>query len=219
MRGGHNASMTSTSFAILLDLDGTLVDSVYYHVAAWDRVLQEHGYHVPLREIHGGIGLGGDRLVPWLLGRHVDDAEDLMTAHSEAFQDFGGRLRPTEGALELLEDLETREVPFLIATSAGSRTRALLLEALGREDLETTDGGDVDSSKPAPDLLAHACVRLDVDPEDAVIVGDSAWDAHAARRLGMASIAVRCGGIADAVLLGAGAQEVVDAPRDLIARL
>ena len=211
--------MTSTSFAVLLDLDGTLVDSVYYHVTAWDRVLQERGYHVPLRRIHAGIGLGGDRLVPWVLGRHVDDAEELITAHSEAFTEFGDRLHPTDGARELLEDLETRDVSFLIATSAGSEERALLLEALGREDLDTTDGSDVSSSKPAPDLLAQACGRLGVDPERAVIIGDSAWDAHAARRLGMAAIGVRCGGIADDVLRGAGAQEVVDAPRDLSARL
>lgn len=211
--------MPSRSYAVLLDLDGTLVDSVYYHVEAWDRVLSQRGYAVPLRAIHAGIGLGGDRLVPWLLGEHVKDAEELMSAHSEAFAEYGDRLRPTSGARALLDDLQTREVPFLIATSAGTQTREVLMAALGREDLETSDGGDVASSKPAPDLLEQACDRLDVDPRDAVIIGDSAWDARAARRLGMASIAVRCGGIADDVLLAGGAQEIVDAPRDLVARL
>jgi HAD superfamily hydrolase (TIGR01509 family) len=211
--------MTSTAYAVLLDLDGTLVDSVYHHVLAWDRALRDHGRHVALRRIHAGIGLGGDRLVPWLLGGRTDDAEALIEAHSDIFAAYADDLRPTAGARALLEDLEQRGVPHLVATSAGTSTREILLGALGREDLETTDGGDVESSKPAPDLLAQACSRLDVAPGDAIIVGDSAWDALAARRLGMAAIAVRCGGVADADLLRAGAQEVVNTPRDLIARL
>lgn len=211
--------MTSNSYAVILDLDGTLVDSVYHHVLAWDRALRQYRLQVPLRRVHAGIGLGGDRLVPWLLGGHTEDAKSIIEAHSDIFAEYADVLRPTEGARELLEDLEKRGVAHLIATSAGQQTREVLLSALGREDLETTDGGDVESSKPAPDLLEQACSRLEVAPQNAIIVGDSAWDARAARRLGMAAIAVRCGGVADADLLRAGAQDVVDAPRDLVARL
>lgn len=212
------SSPTPTS-GILLDLDGTLVDSVYQHVVAWHEAFVEAGYDVPQWRIHAGIGMGSERIVPWLLGGHVDDAEDLTAGHKRRFLDRTDTLRRTDGALELIDDLERREVAFIISTSAGAEERKALLAVLGREDLPFTDSSGVDSSKPAPDLLLASCTEAGIDPARAIMIGDSTWDALAAGRAGMQAIAVRCGGFGDAALLGAGAKRVVDAPRDLVGQL
>lgn len=205
--------------AVLLDLDGTLVDSVFQHVVAWDAALSGGGYEVPLWRIHTGIGMGSERLVPWLLGGYPENLDALSKAHERAFLDHAGELRPTNGALALLDDLERREVPFHIATSATEAVRKALLGALGREDLPTTDADAVDSSKPAPDLLLAGCDALGADPTDMTLVGDSPWDAEAARRVDIRCIALRCGGFGDDRLRGAGAFAVEDDPLALVGRL
>lgn len=209
----------TTSRAVLLDLDGTLVDSLYQHVVTWARAFREHGHDVPLWRIHASIGMGSDRMIPWLLGGTVDHADALSDAHEHRFLELADELRPTTGASELIDDLEARGVPFLIATSAGDTEKEALLEALGRPDLGTTHADEVASSKPAPDLLEASLDELGVQPDAATLVGDSPWDARAAQRLGMRCIAVRCGGFGDAELADAGAIDIVDAPRDLIGRL
>lgn len=205
--------------AVLLDLDGTLVDSVYLHVICWHEALAEHGHEVPMWRIHAGIGMGSDRLLPWLLGGHPDDADAVSDAHTRRFLDRAEGLRPTNGALALVEDLEHREVPFIIATSAGSEEREALLDVLGRADLETTDSGDVPSSKPAPHLVRESSAEVGEEPRRATLVGDSPWDAAAAIRLGVRTIAVRCGGFGDQELRDAGAYQIVDDPRALLGRL
>lgn len=205
--------------AVLLDLDGTLVDSVYLHVDTWVRTLREAGHDVPAWRVHAGIGMGSDRLVPWLLGRTPDDLDELSEQHHRLFLERADELVPTRGARELVEDLERRGVPFTIATSAKPPVRKALLACLGREDLDATDAGDVDSPKPAPDLLLAACKDLGVPPVHATLIGDSPWDAEAARKVGVRAIAVRTGGFGDDRLVHAGADDVVDAPLDLVGRL
>ena len=211
--------MTSSSTAVLLDLDGTLVDSVFLHVVTWHKILREAGHDVPQWRIHDGIGMGGSRLVPWLLGRHVDEADELKDAREKLFLEYADDLVPTPGATALLDDLRIREVPFVVATSATEDTAEALLAALGEPDLATFDSDSVGSSKPAPDLLAAALDEMGARTEDATLVGDSPWDAEAADRLGIRMLAVRCGGFGDGRLLDAGATAVVDDPRALVGRL
>jgi HAD superfamily hydrolase (TIGR01509 family) len=208
----------STTPAALLDLDGTLVDSVYHHVLAWQDALRDAGYDVPATRIHAGIGMGSDRLLPWLLGGHVDDADAISDAHGERFLARAQDLRPTPGAAALLDDLRRREVDFVIATSAGEATREALLDVLGEQDLPLAGAGDHDS-KPSPDTLIAACGQIGTTPDRAVLVGDAPWDAVAARRIGMLSIAVRCGGFGDALLRESGFSRIVDDPRGLIGQL
>lgn len=203
----------------LLDLDGTLVDSVYSHVTAWSTTLRSHGYDVPAYRIHAGIGMGGDRLLSWLIGHEPDDADELRDEHTERFLDIVTMLGTTPGANALIEDLERRGAPFVIATSASPDEREALLEVLGRPDLKATDNEEGMVSKPAPDLLLAACESVDADPAEATFVGDSPWDAEAARRIGMRAIGVRCGGFSDAALRTGGAFDVVDSPRELVGRL
>lgn len=143
---------------VLLDLDGTLVDSVHQHVVAWREALLAAGHDVPQVRIHAGIGMGADRLVPWLLGEDVEDADAIADDHTERFLGMVDGLRATRGARALLDDLERRDVAFIIATSAGSDERDALLDALGRHDLPITDAEDVASSKPAPDQIGRAHV-------------------------------------------------------------
>lgn len=210
---------TTQNHAVLLDLDGTLVDSVYLHVVAWSEALHAAGRPQPMARIHAGIGMGSDRLVPWLLGGHVEGAGEIADEHRRRFLAHADRLVATSGAVALLDDLAERSVPFVVSTSAGTEEREALLAALGRQDLPIAGADDVASSKPAPDLLLRACAELGTDPEQVTMVGDAPWDALAAGRVGMRAIAVRCGGFADEVLLGAGAHRVVDTPGDLIATL
>lgn len=209
--------MTSSS-AVLLDLDGTLVDSVYFHVTAWAEAFHAAGLTVPMARIHAGIGLGSDRLLPWLIG-HREDAGRISEDHARHFLAHAGQLSPTPGARELLEDLEARSVPFVVATSAGQEEREALLAALGREDLPIVGADDVESSKPAPDLLVAGRDQLPGAPGHILMVGDSPWDAIAATRAGMDAIGVTCGGFADATLRKAGASRVVANPADLIGTL
>lgn len=211
--------MDKVQNAVLLDLDGTLIDSVFYHVVAWDAALSEHGFNVPLWKIHEGIGMGANRLVPWLLGRQVPEVESLTDAHARIFQRYVDRLHPTNGATLLLEDLDIRQIPYLIATSSETKLRKKLLRVLGREDIKTLDADAVKLSKPAADLLVAAYETLSVDPHRTTMIGDSPWDAEAARRVGIRCLAVRCGGFGDERLLAAGALAVVDDPQALIGRL
>lgn len=210
---------SQAQLAVLLDLDGTLVDSAYLHVLAWDAAFVAAGYEVAHWRIHDALGIGGDRLVPRLLGRHVPEAGDISDDHKRRFLDSADRLRATDGALELIDDLERRGVPFALATSATGTEGEALLGALGRDDLPAAGADSVDAPKPAPDVLLAACEQLAVPPERAVLIGDSPWDAEAAVRVGARMIGVRCGGFGDDRLHGFGAVDVVDGPRDLIGRL
>lgn len=205
--------------SVLLDLDGTLVDSVFLHVVTWHRALSGRGYTVPMWRIHDGIGMGSSRLVPWLLGEHVEDADELSTTHDKLFLEHADELVPTPGATALLDDLRRRDVSFIVATSAHGEMAEALVNALGEPDLDMFSADDVGSPKPAPDLLAAALDELGTGPEDATMVGDSPWDAEAASRLDLRMIAVRCGGFGDGRLLDAGATAVVDDPRELVGRL
>jgi HAD superfamily hydrolase (TIGR01509 family) len=206
---------------VVLDLDGTLVDSVYHHVLAWDEVFRTAGFAVEHWRIHRAVGMGGDRLVPWVLGRPAGavDGEALQAAHKEAFLARADALRPTPGARDLLADLDAREVPYTVATSSGEAIVKVLLAVLGREDLDLTSGDEVASSKPGPDLVLSACERLGIDPAHATMVGDSPWDAEAADRAGARAIGLLTGGFAESELTAAGAVLVAVSPSDLLGRL
>lgn len=179
---------------VLLDLDGTLVDSVPHHVVTWEEAFVAAGFDVPTWRIASAIGMGGDRLVPWVLGR-------------------------SEPRTDLLADLEERQVPFVVASSASAQVSEALLAVLGDPSVESINGDDTETSKPGPDLLLAAAAVIDVRPDQATLVGDSPWDAEAAARLGMRTFGVRTGGHGDDALRRAGAFEVVDDPRGLVGRL
>lgn len=215
--------MAEPNLGILLDLDGTLVDSVFQHVLAWDDAFRASGFDVPLWRVHAALGMGSERLICWVLGQTAaelgDGVEALTGAHEQRFVDRAESLRPTEGALQLVDDLADRGVPYLILTSSTGQMTEVLIDALGGKDLPILGGEDTASTKPAPDPVLHACAELGVEPRFVTMVGDSPWDAESAVRVGVRTIGVRTGGFATASLTDAGCAVVVDDPRELLGRL
>lgn len=206
---------------VVLDLDGTLVDSVPLHVVTWHAALLAHELVVPTRRIHAAIGMGSGRLVRHLIGRlpSADLQESLEDHHRRGFLDLAGQLRPTDGATTLLADLQDREVPFVVATSAGTQEREALLGCLGDPDLPVTDAGDVEATKPAPEPLRAAAQDLPDHDGAPIMVGDSPWDGRAATAAGMRFVAVRCGDFPDEDLRRAGAEWLADDPAGLVGTL
>lgn len=211
-----------TVTAALFDVDGTLVDSNYLHVDAWERALAEVGSPVDAWRIHRAIGQDSGRLLRSLAGEHDEAwtarATDL---HSRYYAEQAGRLRAFEGAADLLRALATRGVRVVLATSAPRDQLRLLRAALDADDAvhAATSADDVETAKPDPGIIEIALERAGARPSDAIVIGDSVWDMTAAARAGVHSAGVLCGGIGSAELLGAGAQTVVDGPADLLAEL
>ena len=211
--------------AFVFDLDGTLVDSVYQHVLAWQDALDEVGMELSVWRIHRKIGMSGGLFSNALLretGREVttQEAERLSRLHTEAYARRIDEVRPLPGAVDLLSLLTELQVPWAIATSGGramaSRTMALLDVP---ERVPTITRDEVSRAKPDPDLFLAAAARLDASPEDVVVVGDSVWDLLAARRARSLGVGLLSGGYGLEELERAGAYRVYDDPADLLRHL
>ncbi|WP_194861177.1 HAD family hydrolase [Dietzia sp. SYD-A1] len=210
--------MTTTPRALLLDVDGTLVDSTYVHVWTWHRALAEAGAPVPFVEVHHRIGKDGSTLVDELLDlAGVDDDEDrervasrAKDLHSEYYAEATLRLLP--GGRDLIRGAKERGWIVVLATSAAPSEFEQARELLDVDDHvdAVTTGEDVDQAKPDPTIVAIALERSGVDAADAIMVGDATWDAIAAGKLGIRSVAVRTGGIGDAELREAGFSAIAD---------
>ena len=211
--------------AILFDLDGTLVDSVYEHVLAWREALEQSGIELAVWRIHRRIGMSGGLFAQALLretGGELDPAsiERLQRMHAEVYRRFAGRVRPLPGARELLGHLTRLGVPWAIATSGRAESAAVALSVLGVDDRATVVTRDlVSRAKPDPDLFIEAARRLGIDITDAVVVGDSVWDLLAARRARAIGVGLLSGGYGEEELARAGAYRVYEDPRDLLRHL
>src|SRR5213593_3728808 len=211
--------------ALIFDLDGTLVDTVYAHVFSWQRALAEAGMAIEGWRIHRRIGMSGGlftRGVGRELGRDITlpEAEALQRRHGELFVQLLPDRRPLPGAVELLRFLRLAKIPFGIATSGQRPEINASLEALGiGKDTVVVDRGDVARAKPEPDLFLACRQRLGVGVEDCFVVGDAVWDLLAARRAGMLSIGLRSGGYGSDELLAAGAFRVYDDAAELLESL
>lgn len=202
---------------VLLDLDGTLVDSVYQHVIAWQHAFRDVGLQVSGAAIHGVIGMGGDRVVSYLTGETAERAvgDEVRRAHAEHFHALLPSVTELDGATDLLRKLARNH--RLVLASSGERdlTEELLSRVDGSDSLSAiVSGSEVEASKPAPDLLLEAARK--VGAEHALVLGDAVWDARAANSAGMVSLGVRSGGICTGALIEAGAMAVYDGPRDLL---
>ena len=209
--------------AVIFDLDGTLVDSVYQHVVTWRAGLQAAGIELSVWKIHRRIGMSGGLLVHALAreaGRELDDDElrQVQAVHTEEFLRSIDTVRPLPGAIALLERLTEERVPWAIATSGRRRTAELALKLLPPPPVLVTRE-DVQRAKPDPDLFLEAARRLDQPIEDAVIVGDSVWDLLAARRARATGVGLQSGGYGRDELQAAGAYRVYDDPEDLLYHL
>lgn len=198
--------------AVILDLDGTLVDSNYQHVIAWQQAFRRSGFQVDAWRIHRSIGAGGDQIVQALLGSDAErqHGDAIRADETEVFAELLPQVRPFEGASSLIRELKEDGFSPVLASSAKQAEVERYVELLGAEGLHDgyTTADDVDSTKPEPDLVAAAIGKADGRP--AVMVGDSVWDVEAAGRAGLKTIAVLSGGFGEAELSGAGASFVVE---------
>jgi HAD superfamily hydrolase (TIGR01509 family) len=211
--------------ALLFDLDGTLVDSVYQHVLAWRSALESEGIDLSVWRIHRRIGMSGGLFLRALdreLGRSLGEgvAERLRVAHAASYLKLWDQVRPLPGARDLLIALSAIRVPWAIATSGSQHTASGPLSMLGIPDgtpIVTRD--QVAYAKPNPDLFLAAAERLGVPPGDCFVVGDSIWDLLAAQRAGALGVGLLSGGYGREELDSAGAYRVYDDPADLLAHL
>jgi len=210
----------------VFDLDGTLVDSVYQHVLAWQEALEVGGIELAVWRIHRRIGMSGGLFVGALLretGQPVDAelVDRLQQAHAEAYRRHAQRrLRVLPGARELLARLTGAGVPWAVATSGLMSAAQPTLELLEvPPDVPVVTRDQVERAKPDPDLFLTAVERLGADIADAVVVGDSVWDLLAARRARALGIGLLSGGYGREELERAGAYRVYDDPADLLAHL
>ncbi|WP_328540534.1 HAD family hydrolase [Streptomyces sp. NBC_00344] len=209
--------------AVLFDVDGTLMDTVYLHTVAWWEALRQNGHEVPMAAIHRSIGMGSDHLLDRLLGedRDADDDKAMSAAHHALYAQYWSRLSPLEGASDLLRACASRGWAVVLASSASAGEYQVMKDALHADSAidAGTKGDDVEATKPSPDLVEQALKRADVPPERAVFVGDAVWDAQAAQRSGVRCLGVLSGGIARQELLDAGAEQVYQGPADLLAQI
>jgi len=215
--------MPQGNVSFIFDLDGTLVDSVYQHVAAWQQAL--HAAHIELSvwRIHRRIGMSGGLFTEMLL-REIERAvtpallEELNQHHAAAYLSMMKWVRPLPGARRLLEHLTQVGIPWAIATSGRMATARCNLELLGLDPATTVivTREDVRRAKPDPDLFTAAAQRLNADIESAVVVGDSIWDMLAARRARGLGVGLLSGGYGEDELERAGAIRVYEDPADLL---
>ncbi|GLZ33661.1 haloacid dehalogenase [Lentzea sp. NBRC 105346] len=207
--------MTTT---VILDVDGTLVDTNYHHTVAWTRAFRRFDRTVPAWRIHRAIGMGGDKLVAAVAGdvteREIGD--DVRQAWMDEFDEFLADIQPLEGAHRLITAaLEQHSV--VLASSGKKQHVEHYLEVLDARDVLWTSADDVEDSKPDPDLI-HVALRK-ASATRAVVIGDSVWDCEAATHAGLPSIGLLTGGFSRAELTDRGASAVYETLDDLRADL
>jgi HAD superfamily hydrolase (TIGR01509 family) len=211
--------------ALLFDLDGTLVDSVYQHVLAWREALERCGVRLAVWKIHRHIGMSGGLLVNALLREtgaefSSERTAELQQLHGELYRELQGTVRPLPGAVELLRHLSAVGIPWAIGTSGNRRTASPALALLELSpDVPVVTRDEVPYAKPDPHLFLAAASRLGVDVQNAIVVGDSVWDMLAAQRARALGVGLLSGGYGREELERAGAFRVYEDPAGLLSHL
>lgn len=214
--------------AVLLDVDGTLVDSTVVHALCWHEALRVYGHNVPSTQLHRAIGMGSERILDHVLGdgdgdgdgdrdRSHDDA--ITEAHKVLYRQHWERLAVLPGAVQLLQTCKKLDWTVVLASSAKSDDLAMLRRVLDADEYidATTDASDVADTKPAAEPVQVALQRAGVGPAEALFVGDSVWDAAAAAKAGVAFAGVSGGAASEQELRAAGAIDTAETPGRLAA--
>jgi HAD superfamily hydrolase (TIGR01549 family) len=203
---------SSDRLNVILDVDGTLVDTNYQHALAWYRALRAHGHTAQMWEIHRHIGMGGDQIVAALAGDRVEEeaGDEIRSAESEAYAELIGEVEAMDGAAELLKELKEEGATTILASSAKEGEVEHYVELLDAADLIEgwTSSADVERTKPHPDLVHAALEKVGDGP--VVMVGDSTWDVKAATAAGVPTLAVLTGGFSAEELREAGAAAIAE---------
>jgi HAD superfamily hydrolase (TIGR01549 family) len=210
-----------SSPAVILDIDGTLVDTNYHHAIAWFRAFRRNGVTLPIWRIHRHIGMGGDQLVAALCGDTVerDRGDAIRDAEKGLYAELIDEVQPLDGSRGLIEDLKDRDRTVVLASSAKEDEVERYLDLLDARELADawTTSADVEATKPEPDLIRAALDKAGAD--SAVMVGDTTWDVEAAGRAGIATVAVLTGGFGADELREAGAAAVHESIAELRAEI
>ena len=207
--------------AVLLDMDGTLVDSNEGHVQAWVEAFKRGGYDVSPEKVRKLVGMGADNLIPEAVGISKDTkkGEQLSKWWEEIFKEkYLPKVEAFPRVRELLMKMREGGLKLVAASSSKEDMLEELLERTGAKDLigEDTSADDAGNSKPNPDIVQAALNKAGAPPEDAIMLGDTPYDIEAAKKVGLGVVALRCGGFTDEDLRGALA--IYDDPADLLAR-
>lgn len=211
--------------AFVFDLDGTLVDSVYQHVFAWQRALSEVDISIPIWRVHRRIGMGSDLLASAVLRESghqltAEERDELTELHGKHYAELSESVRPLPGARELLDRLDELGLAWGIATSGAKQETEPVLKMLGVDGrCPIVTGDDVPFAKPDPHLFLAGAQAVGVDPSVAVVVGDSTWDMLAARRAGAVGVGLLTGGFAASELVEGHAFRTYADPGDLLDHL
>ncbi len=208
-----------TNGAVILDVDGTLVDSNGAHARAWVEAFAERRITVPFEAVRRAIGMGGDKLIPHVAGISEDskDGQAVAILRGEIFRDkYLPTIRPFPRVRQLLERFRADDLTLAVASSASEDELAPLLEIAGVSDLITaqTSSDDAENSKPDPDIVVAAIERVRTPKERIVMLGDTPYDVEAATRAGIRIVALECGGWSGEALRGAVA--IYSSPADLL---
>jgi HAD superfamily hydrolase (TIGR01549 family) len=207
--------------AALLDVDGTLIDTNYQHALAWYRAFRHHGIVLPVWRIHRSIGMGGDQLVPALVGEETDreKGDEIRETRDMLYQELIDEIEPFHGSHELIAELKDRGLRVVLASSSPEDELDHYLGLLDARELADawTTKDDVEATKPAPDLVRAALDKAGT--EEALMIGDTRWDVEAAAKAGIETICVITGGWSHQELRDAGAVAVFESVDELRKRL
>jgi HAD superfamily hydrolase (TIGR01509 family) len=196
----------------ILDIDGTLVDTNYHHALAWFRAFRQHGLVLPIWQIHRHIGMGGDQMIEALTSSDVETrmGDSIRDAESVLYMELIREVQLMHGARELIDELKQRGNQIVFASSAKAAEVDHYLELLDARGLADgwTTSADVQATKPHPDLLQAALKLVEARPKDAVMIGDTPWDAEAAHAAKVPMLAVLTGGFNAVELQDANAAAV-----------
>lgn len=203
---------------VLLDIDGTLVDSNDAHTRAWLEAFERNGYQCDYNQVRRLIGMGADQLLPAAVEVEKDSpaGKKLSDDWKEIFESkYLPKLQPFPGSRALIEAMKNHGLKLAVASSSEKGMLQKLLKLAGVDSLidEETSADDAGKSKPSPDIVQAALDRLKLEPGEALMLGDTPYDIEAARKLGVGTVAVRCGGWDDRGLKGAVA--IYNDPTDL----
>lgn len=209
--------------AVLFDVDGTLVDSVDLHATSWHETLKRFGHDLPYDKVRSQIGKGSDLLVPALLGDAADkdQGDEIRDARHSLFKErYLDKVKPFPKTRDLILAVLADGKKVVLASSAKADELGAYQKAAGIDDLDlpATSSDDADRSKPYPDIFQAALGQAGIRPEEAVVVGDTPYDAEAAGKAGIPMVAVLCGGFDEADLRKSGAREIYRDPADLLGR-
>jgi HAD superfamily hydrolase (TIGR01509 family) len=203
----------------ILDIDGTLVDTNYQHAIAWYRAFRRHEIVLPIWRIHRHIGMGGDQVIEALTDERTEQerGDEIRDSEKELYLELIDEVEPMEGARDLISELGERGHVVVLASSAKEDEVEHYLDLLDARELADawTSSADVEETKPAPDLVKSALSKVGGSADDAVMIGDTPWDVHAARRAGVDTLAVLTGGFAIEELRESGAVDVFESVAEL----